>query len=162
MTEPADLDAGRRRRAVSERRFNLCGYTFTRRMEVPLGVLLDFAENTGGVTAGPDTPQMIQAFISTFHAIVNDTAVEIATGDEVPTQDAWTQITTIGDDLGPIGAETLAEIVQHLVSGMTETPTLELPDSSGGSPIPVTGTPPTPPLSSEAQPDSMPLTPVAP
>lgn len=137
-----DYNERRRSRATSDRRFTLCAYTFTRRSEVPLGVLTSFTQATSGANGeGPDEPRVVDAFVGTFMQCVEPTCIVTETGEVASTGDAWVQITTIGDDLGPIGLETLADVVQGLVEGTTEGPTGEASASSDASPTPLLGTP---------------------
>lgn len=163
MAEIKDFNAARLARAMSERRFHLGGYTFKRQPTIPLAVITDFAKlqsetNTDGV----DRPEVILGFEDIFLACTEAEAWKTADETQrVATKKAWKELTTTGDENGPVGLEDLAQIVQWLLAGIAETPTEGSPASLDGSATPVTGQPSTL-LSSSEDATSNSLTPAAP
>lgn len=100
-------------------------------------MIVDFTEGTAGANgAGPDSPAVVRTFMGTFLRVVEPDAVVIETGKPITTKKAWDQMTTTGDEYGPIGVQTLAEVVQDLISGTTDLPTVEPSVSPDGSLIP--------------------------
>ncbi len=152
MPEPRDFNAKRIARAMSERRFYLGPYTFRRKPTIPLAVITDFARvQQEASTPGVDSPNVVLGFEQIFHDIVEAECWRTDDPAEAkrPTPDAWLELTTVGDENGPVGMEDLAALVEWLLEGATETPTEEPADSPAGSSNQDNGTPLTPPSSSE-------------
>lgn len=158
---PKDFNGARIARAMSERRFYLGPYTFKRKPTIPLAVITDFARAQQQSTAeGVDSPESVIAFERIFFDITEEFCWRTADNEELAVADAWRELTTVGDENGPVGMEDLAALVSWLLEGATETPTLEPPASLDGSATPPNGTPSTLPSSSEDA-TSTPSTPVA-
>jgi hypothetical protein len=152
VPEPRDFNAKRIARAMSERRFYLGPYTFRRKPTIPLAVITDFARvQQEATTPGVDSPNVVLGFEQIFHDIVEAECWRTSDPLEakLPTPDAWLELTTIGDENGPVGMEDLAALVEWLLEGATETPTEEPPASLDGSSTPPNGTPSTLASSSE-------------
>lgn len=164
MPEIKDFNAERRLRAQGERRFTLGAYMFRRKPSIPLSVITTFVSASAAIasTGGADTPEMVTNFEHTFLDctepicyVASDEAEE--TG--IPTDMAWQELTTTGDEYGPVGLEDLANVVQWLVSGASGGPTAEPSASPDGSTT--TGTNGTEPSASEVA-TPLPLTPAVP
>lgn len=136
MTEPVDFNEARRKRAMSERRWNLGPYTFKRRATVPPEVLTMYA-NAG---KDGDDADVIQRFEKALLDLTEDTAIVTATGEPISTADAWDVMRKVGDENDVISFDDLTAITQYLVSGVVERPTGEPSGSQDGSQIPATGT----------------------
>lgn len=130
-----DYNEGRAIRAANRAQFKLCTFTFTRRAEIPLDVITDFSEAMASVDgSGVDSVAVVRTFLSTFMECVDPKAIVTETGEAIDTKKAWKQMTTIGDEYGPIGAQTLGEVVMDLIAKGTDLPTSEPSVSPDGSP----------------------------
>lgn len=136
MTGPIDFNEARAKRSMSERRFLLGPFTFKRRPTIPPETLSKYA---AAGRDGDDT-NTIQNFENALLELVERTAEYTATGEKIPTTEAWGFMRTTGDENDVVSFEDLASITQWLVSGVVERPTGQPSDSPDGTPTPTPGT----------------------
>lgn len=157
MGEPYDFNTARRERSMSERRFYLGPYTFSRRPTIPPETLSKYA-NAGG---DGDDGNTVRNFEQALLELVERQAVITDTGEAISTEEAWQFMRFTGDENDVISFEDLAAITQWLVAGVVERPTGQPSDSPDGSPSQETGTT-SMPISPLGAPISTVLTPAGP
>jgi hypothetical protein len=130
-----DFNVERAERTAAERRFYLGPYTFRRRPTIPPEVLSSYA----AAGRDDDDQDTIVRFEQALLDLVDANAVVTATGQEVATRAAWTQMREEGDENDVISFADMAAITKWLVEGMSGRPTGEPSDSPDGSPEQETG-----------------------
>jgi hypothetical protein len=139
VSDPVDFNEARRKRAMSERRWNLGPYQFRRRATVPPEVLMSYSQ------AGRDGDDLgvIERFEKALLDLTEPNCMETrpdGTTILVPTAEAWKHMREVGDENDVVSFDDLTAITKYLVDGAVERPTGAPSDSQDGLPTPATGT----------------------